>query len=201
MRGNISIARRLLDPLSELVKIDPKAIGVGLYQHDVNQRNLSEALDTVVESVVNFVGVDLNTASWALLKYVSGLNSRLAKNITADRDEHGQFKNRKQLHDVKGMGPKAFEQCAGFLRIPESDNLFDNTAIHPESYPAAQKLLQELNLEIELVRTKGGLIRERSHEKKQSLTDLANSIAVGVPTLEDIIDNLEKPGQIGRAHV
>ncbi|HDL18165.1 MAG TPA: RNA-binding transcriptional accessory protein [Bacteroidetes bacterium] len=199
MRGNISIARRLLDPLSELVKIDPKAIGVGLYQHDVNQRNLSEALDTVVESVVNFVGVDLNTASWALLKYVSGLNSRLAKNITAYRDEHGQFKNRKQLHDVKGMGPKAFEQCAGFLRIPESDNLFDNTAIHPESYPAAQKLLQELNLEIELVRTKGGLIRERSHEKKQSLTDLANSIAVGVPTLEDIIDNLEKPGRDPRA--
>jgi len=199
MRGNISIARRLMDPLSELVKIDPKSIGVGLYQHDVNQKNLSESLDTVVESVVNFVGVDLNTASWALLRYVSGLNTRLAKNITDYRDQKGIFVNRTQLHDIKGMGPKAFEQCAGFLRIPESETLFDHTAIHPESYLAAEKLLEELDLDIQLVKLNGDLISEKMNEKKLSISELAKSINVGEPTLEDIIDNLEKPGRDPRA--
>ena len=195
MRGNISIARRLLDPLAELVKIDPKSIGVGLYQHDVNQKKLNDSLDTVVETVVNFVGVDLNTASWALLKHVSGLNLKLAKNIIEYRDQHGQFKSRQQLQKVKGMGPKAFEQCAGFLRIPESKNLFDHTAIHPESYFAGEKLLNELGLELETVRLKGNLVREKIHEKNLNFPELANKIEVGEPTLEDIIENLEKPGR------
>ena len=199
MRGNISIARRLLDPLSELVKIDPQAIGVGLYQHDVNQKNLSESLDTVVESVVNFVGVDLNTASWALLKYVSGLNTRLAKNIIDYRDNNGQFTSRQQLFDVKGMGPKAFEQSAGFLRVSESKNLFDNTAIHPESYKAAENFLNLLDLEIELVRLKGDLIREKMYDQKLTISELAKTLEIGEPTLEDIIENLEKPGRDPRA--
>ena len=199
MRGNISIARRLLDPLAELVKIDPKSIGVGLYQHDVNQKKLSEALDTVVESVVNHVGVDVNTASWALLRYVSGLNTRLAKNIVAYRDEHGMFRSREELKKVPGMGPKAFEQSAGFLRVPESENLFDHTAIHPESYGAAEKLLQTLNLTLEQVKANGKLVRQRVRESGLSLEELAQKVGVGVPTLEDIIENLEKPGRDPRA--
>ncbi len=201
MRGNISIARRLLDPLAELVKIDPKSIGVGLYQHDVNQKKLTEALDTVVESVVNYVGVDLNTASWALLRHVSGLNLRLAKNIVAYRDENGIFRNRRELLQVPGMGPKAFEQSAGFLRIPESDNLFDNTAIHPESYEAAEKLLEELELDINLVKVNGALIRQKMREKNLKLADLAGKLDVGEPTLEDIVENLEKPGRDPRANM
>ena len=199
MRGNISIARRLLDPLSELVKIDPKSIGVGLYQHDVNQKKLGQALDTVVESVVNYVGVDLNTASWALLRYVSGLNTRLAKNIVAYRDEHGMFRNREELKKVAGMGPKAFEQSAGFLRIPESENLFDHTAIHPESYSAAEKLLEILGLTLEAVRANGKLVRQRVREQNLKLDELAAEIGIGVPTLEDVIENLEKPGRDPRA--
>jgi len=199
MRGNISIARRLLDPLAELVKIDPKSIGVGLYQHDVNQKKLSEALDTVVESVVNFVGVDLNTASWALLRYVSGLNTRLAKNIVAYRNEHGIFKSRQELLNVPGMGPKAFEQSAGFLRIPESDNLLDHTAIHPESYEATERLLQILELDLATVKASGAIVKQRIKEKGFGLKDLAQKIGVGEPTLEDIIANLEKPGRDPRA--
>ncbi len=149
----------------------------------------------MVESVVNFVGVDLNTASWALLKHVSGLNLRLAKNIIEYRDRNGQFKTRQQLQKVKGMGPKAFEQCAGFLRIPESENLFDHTAIHPESYSAAEKLLKIIVLDLETVKLKSDLVRENIHEKNLKLSELAVKIGVGEPTLEDIIENLEKPGR------
>lgn len=199
MRGNISIARRLLDPLSELVKIDPKSIGVGLYQHDINQKNLSESLDVVVESVVNYVGVDLNTASASLLQYVSGLNSRVAKNIIAFRDEQGSFSNREQLGSISGMGPKAYEQCAGFLRILESENLLDRTAIHPESYKATEKLLDILQLDLETIRLRSEFLREQIQESKKSLTDLATEVGIGEPTLEDIIENLEKPGRDPRA--
>ena len=199
MRGNISIARRLLDPLSELVKIDPKSIGVGLYQHDINQKKLSESLDIVVESVVNYVGVDLNTASAALLQFVSGLNSRTAKNILSHRDQQGSFTNREQLTKVSGMGPKAYEQCAGFLRIPESKNLLERTAIHPESYGATKKLLKKLGLDLATITLRSELLRERIQENKQSLADLAADVGIGEPTLEDIIENLEKPGRDPRA--
>ncbi len=199
MRGNISIARRLLDPLSELVKIDPKSIGVGLYQHDINQKKLSESLDIVVESVVNYVGVDLNTASSALLQFVSGLNSRTARNILSHRDQKGSFTNREQLTGVSGMGPKAYEQCAGFLRIPESKNLLERTAIHPESYGATEKLLKKLGLDLATITLRSELLRERIQENKQSLADLAAEVGIGEPTLEDIIENLEKPGRDPRA--
>ena len=199
MRGNISIARRLLDPLSELVKIDPKSIGVGLYQHDINQKKLSESLDIVVESVVNYVGVDLNTASAVLLQFVSGLNSRTAKNILSHRDQQGSFTNREQLTKVSGMGPKAYEQCAGFLRIPESKNLLERTAIHPESYGATEKLLKKLGLDLATITLRSELLRERIQENKQSLADLAADVGIGEPTLEDIIENLEKPGRDPRA--
>ncbi|MFQ5633326.1 MAG: helix-hairpin-helix domain-containing protein, partial [bacterium] len=190
-RGNISIARRLLDPLSELVKIDPKSIGVGLYQHDVNQTNLATALDRVVESAVNSVGVNLNTASPALLKYVAGVNSTIANNITAYRDEHGGFRNRQELMEVKGMGPKAFTQCAGFLRIPDSEIFFDSTAIHPESYEAAKNLLNTLAISQEEARTSGHLLKSKLKDK--NISALANEINIGLPTLQDIIDAIEKP--------
>ena len=143
-RSAVSIARRLQDPLAELVKIDPKSIGVGQYQHDMNQKNLGEALGGVVEDCVNKVGVDLNTASASLLEYVSGINKTLAKNIVAYREENGAFKNRKQLLKVAKLGPKAFEQCAGFMRITGGDNPLDGTSVHPESYEAAGKLLEKL---------------------------------------------------------
>ncbi|MDQ7066201.1 MAG: Tex family protein, partial [candidate division KSB1 bacterium] len=192
-RGNISIARRLLDPLAELVKIDPKSIGVGLYQHDVNQTNLATALDRVVESAVNSVGVNLNTASVALLRYVSGLRKSLAENIIAYRNEHGRFSNRQELLQVKGMGPKVFTQCAGFLRIPDSDIFFDSTAIHPESYEAAEKFLARLGMKPEDARGKGHLVKSKLKELGKSVPELAEEIGVGIPTLEDIIDAIEKP--------
>ncbi|OQX83876.1 RNA-binding transcriptional accessory protein [candidate division KSB1 bacterium 4484_87] len=195
MRGAISIARRLLDPLSELVKIDPKSIGVGLYQHDVNQARLSQALDQVVESAVNFVGVNLNTASKALLQYVAGINSRIAENIVKMRDEQGKFESREQLKDVKGMGENSFTQCAGFLRIPDAENFFDMTAVHPESYEAAQKLLEELELDSTTVRGNGELIEKRIREKKLSVQQLAEVCGTGVPTMDDIIDSLAKPNR------
>ena len=201
MRGNISIARRLLDPLAELVKIEPKSIGVGMYQHDVNQKKLTEALHTVVESVVNHVGVDLNTASAALLKYVSGLNTKLAEAIVAYRDTHGKFANRKELLDIKGMGTKSFEQGAGFLRIPGGENLFDNTAIHPESYEAARKLLERLNLDLKAIQTHGNLLRQKIDDGNFSYKDLAETVRVGEYTLMDIIENLEKPGRDPRAEL
>lgn len=195
MRGNISIARRLLDPLSELVKIDPKSIGVGLYQHDVNQVHLSESLDQVVESAVNSVGVNLNTASASLLKYVAGINSRVAENIVKYREEHGIFKSREELKQVKGLGENAFVQAAGFLRIPESDIFFDHTAVHPESYHAAEKLLKHLQLELDDVKKNGSLVRFKVNKSKKSLEELAAICECGKETLADIIDSLEKPGR------
>ena len=195
MRGAISIARRLLDPLSELVKIDPKSIGVGLYQHDVNQSKLNEMLDRVVESCVNFVGVNINTASKALLRYVAGVNSRIADNIIELRNQKGSFRSRTELMDVKGMGENAFTQSAGFLRIPDADYLFDSTAVHPESYSAAEKLLHVLELDSGTIKDKGSLIRERMKVKKLSLASLAELAGTGEHTLSDIIESLEKPNR------
>ncbi len=195
MRGNISIARRLLDPLSELVKIDPKSIGVGLYQHDVDQGRLGETLDWVVESCVNRVGVDLNTASTALLRYVAGLNSRIAENIVLFREEHTRFRSREELKNVKALGNKAFEQCAGFLRIADGEVFFDATAVHPESYQAAEKLLELLKLTLAQVKKDGALMRARLKESGKAIAELAQACGVGEETLSDIIDSLEKPGR------
>lgn len=192
-RGNISIARRLMDPLAELVKIDPKHIGVGLYQHDVNQKNLDEALQVVVESAVNSVGVDLNTASASLLKYVSGLTSRTAENIVKFRDEKGKFKSRAELMAVAGVGEIAFQQAAGFLRIPDGDNPLDNTGIHPESYDATQKLLALFGIQRD--RTAWRTLRQRLRQERKPLAELAGQVGVGEPTLEDILADLEKPGR------
>jgi uncharacterized protein len=193
MRGNISIARRLLDPLAELVKIDPKHIGVGLYQHDTNQKKLEEALETVVESAVNMVGVDLNTASASLLQNISGLNSSASNNIVKYRDEHGEFRNRNQLQKVKGIGEMAFQQAAGFLRIAEGENPLDNTGIHPESYVATQKLLEMFHAQDDP--QKWRTLRYELKKQGVNLKDLSEKIGVGEPTLEDILTNLEKPGR------
>jgi uncharacterized protein len=190
MRGNISIARRLLDPLAELVKIDPKHIGVGLYQHDVTQSKLNDALDKVIESAVNLVGVDLNTASVSLLQNVSGLNSASANNIVKFRDENGMFKTREELKEIKGIGDMAFEQSAGFLRIPEGDNPLDNTGIHPESYEATKRLLEIVQLGKD-----SSEWRNIRNNLNLNPTDLAQRIGVGEPTLKDILLNLEKPGR------
>jgi len=190
-RGNISIARRLLDPLSELVKIDPKSIGVGLYQHDVNQKNLGAALDTVVESAVNRVGVNLNTASASLLRHVSGLTSRTATNIVKYREDNGRFSSRKELQKVSGVGDIAFQQSAGFLRIPDAKNPLDQTGIHPESYNATRKLLELFDIVDEPTRWRD----IRSFIKGNNTFELAEQIGVGEPTLEDIIADLEKPGR------
>ncbi|MBN1480254.1 RNA-binding transcriptional accessory protein [candidate division KSB1 bacterium] len=195
MRGNISIARRLLDPMSELVKIDPQSIGVGLYQHDVNQGKLSEALDHVVESAVNQVGVDLNTASASLLRYVAGVNSRVAENIVKQRENIGKFVNREQLKKVNGLGENAFVQAAGFLRIRESDIFFDSTAVHPESYGSAQKLLENLDLTIADVKANGALVRAKIKMEVRRLDDLAHLCGCGKETLVDIVDSLEKPNR------
>ena len=192
-RGNISIARRLLDPLAELVKIDPKSIGVGLYQHDVNQKLLSEKLDNVVESCVNFVGIDLNTASASLLTYVSGLNKRIADNIVKYREKKGKFINRENLLEVSGLGEKAFEQSAGFLKIINGSNPFDNTFIHPESYIAAEKLLKMINLPLAKVNESGSLVN--LIVKQKGTKKLSEEIGIGEPTLIDIIENLKKPGR------
>ncbi len=193
MRGNISIARRLLDPLAELVKIDPKSIGVGLYQHDVNQRKLGEALEIVVESAVNLVGVDLNTASMSLLKNISGLTSRTAENIIKYRDEHGEFRNREQLPNVPAVGDIAFQQSAGFLRIPDGDNPLDNTSIHPESYEATKTLLKKFKILDNPPEWR--TLRYQIKNEQHNFSDLAREIGVGEPTLEDILANLEKPGR------
>ncbi len=192
MRGNISIARRLLDPLAELVKIDPKHIGVGLYQHDVNQKRLAEALHQVVESAVNLVGVNVNTASVSLLKYVSGLTSRTAASIVKYRDEHGPFRNREELKKVDGIGEIAFQQAAGFLRIPGGDNPLDNTSIHPESYEATQKLLDKF--QIQDIHQGGKLLRLKLKQEKVNIPALLEELGIGEPTFNDILDNLEKPG-------
>ena len=194
LRSAVSIARRLQDPLAELVKIDPKAIGVGQYQHDMNQKRLSETLGGVVEDCVNSVGVDLNTASPSLLSYVSGINSAVAKNIVEYRESIGRFKCRQELKKVKKLGEKAFEQCAGFLRIPEGTNILDNTSVHPESYEAAKKLLDITGFTLDDVKNRrlDGLPEE---VEKRGLDSVASAIGVGVPTLRDIINELMKPGR------
>ncbi|NDO46558.1 Tex family protein [Clostridium sp. MD294] len=192
LRSAVSIGRRLQDPLAELVKIDPKSIGVGQYQHDMNQKRLGEALGGVVESCVNAVGVDLNTASPSLLSYVAGVSNAVAKNILKYREENGKFKTRKELLKVPKLGPKAFEQCAGFLRIPESETVLDNTGVHPESYKAAEALLKTIGYTLEDVQKKN--VKNIS-QKIFSKEKTAEELGIGVPTLEDIIKELEKPGR------
>jgi uncharacterized protein len=176
-----------------LVKIDPKSIGVGLYQHDVNQKLLSEKLDNIVESCVNFVGIDVNTASASLLTYVSGLNKRIAENIVKYREKRGKFSNRKNLLEVSGLGEKAFVQAAGFLKIPDGNNPLDNTFIHPESYPATENLLEIINLPLAKVKKSGSLIDLII--KQKGIKKLSEEIGIGEPTLNDIIENLKKPGR------
>ena len=191
-RSAISIARRIQDPLAELVKIEPKAIGVGQYQHDMNQKRLAEALGGVVEDAVNSVGIDLNTASAPLLSYVSGISSAIAKNIVSYREENGRFTDRKQLKKVSKLGPKAFEQCAGFLRITDGKNILDNTSVHPESYEAAKMLLSECGFKDI---SSDGLKNLDEAVNKHGLKSLAQKLDVGVPTLKDIIKELQKPGR------
>jgi uncharacterized protein len=192
MRGAISIARRLQDPLAELVKIDPQSIGVGLYQHDVNQKALQKALEAVIESVVNHVGVNVNTASAALLQNVSGLNARVAQSLVDRRDQDGSFATRSDLLDTPGMGPRTYEQAAGFLRIPSGRNLLDRTAIHPESYPVAERLF-------ELMGARGDepnlAERVRAFLREHRIEEVAEVLESGVPTLKDILDNLLRPGR------
>ena len=194
VRGAISIGRRLQDPLAELVKIDPKAIGVGQYQHDVTQKRLEESLKGVVEDSVNKVGVDLNTATPSLLTYISGINSVIAKNIVDYRDEQGGFKSRKELLKVKRLGQKAFEQCAGFLRVTESKEVLDNTSVHPESYKDAKKFIEILGYsETDLKNKNLGDIEERV--KSKGLKNLEEEVGIGELTLKDIIKELQKPGR------
>ena len=185
VRGAISIARRLQDPLAELVKVDPKAIGVGQYQHDVDQNHLHKSLETVIESCVNRVGVDLNTASWALLRYVAGINERTAQKIIEFRNEHGRFRSRVQLTAVPGIGPKTFEQAAGFLRIRHGDHPLDITAVHPESYPVVEQIAKSLNVRVEQLIEQPALL-----EKVDK-----NGVVAGVYTLNDILEELRKPGR------
>ena len=198
-RGNISIARRLLDPLAELVKIDPKSIGVGLYQHDVDQKLLAQKLDDVVESCVNYVGVDVNTASASLLTYVSGLNKRIAENIVKYREKAGRFKERKELMEVTGLGEKAFEQSAGFLKIRDGLNPLDNTFIHPESYLSTEKMLEKFNISLASIKNSGAMLSLIVNQK--GTKKLAEEIGIGEPTLIDIIDNLKRPGRDPREDI
>ena len=193
-RSAISIARRLQDPLAELVKIEPKAIGVGQYQHDMKQARLTEALGGVVEDCVNGVGVDINTASYSLLSYVSGINLTAAKNIVAYREEYGEFKSRKQILKVPKIGDKAFTQCAGFLRIPGASEVFDSTGVHPESYAIAEDLLKRFGFTTEDVKN-NNLALLRFKVQQYGLEKLAGELGCGAPTLEDIIGELEKPGR------
>ena len=194
LRSAVSIARRLQDPLAELVKIEPKAIGVGQYQHDMPQKQLGETLDGVVEDCVNSVGADLNTASPALLLRVSGLNSTVCKNIVAYREENGAFSSRAELKKVPKLGPKAFEQCAGFLRVPESRNPLDNTGVHPESYTTAKELLKLVDYSDKEIKT--AKFSDLPQRVKQSGTKtLAEKLGVGLPTLDDIVKELSKPGR------
>lgn len=192
-RGNISIARRVLDPLAELVKIDPKSVGVGLYQHDVNQYKLSKKLDDVVESCVNQVGVNLNTASASLLNYVSGLSKSISENIVKRRELSGPFKSRLELLEVSGVGEFKFQQAAGFLRIPDAENPLDNTAIHPESYDSAKKLCEKFGIDVSRIQEMQLKIVELTGKVNRST--LADEIGVGLPTLELILENLMKPGR------
>lgn len=194
VRGAVSIGRRLCDPLAELVKIDPKAVGVGQYQHDVDQGKLKKSLDQTVESCVNLVGVNLNTASKHLLVYVSGLGESLAQNIVDYRTENGAFESRKQLMKVPRLGAKAFEQCAGFLRIPNAKNLLDNSAVHPESYYVVEKMAKDLNCTVE------ELINDKSLKEKVNLKKYTTE-TIGWATLKDILEELEKPGRDPRSKV
>lgn len=193
LRGAISIARRLQDPLAELVKIDPKSIGVGQYQHDVNQNRLDESLTGVVEDAVNSVGVDLNTATPSLLKYVSGVSKTVANNIVKYRDENGKIKTRKELLKVSKLGPAAYTQCAGFLRIPESKNPLDNTSVHPESYEVAEKILNNIGFKLDDLKT--NLLEIRAKLSTVVPSDVAKELDIGVPTVRDIIKELQKPGR------
>ncbi len=199
-RSAVSIARRAQDPLAELVKIDPKSIGVGQYQHDMNPKRLDEALGGVVEDCVNSVGVDLNTASAPLLQYVSGISSAIAKNIVAYREEEGKFKNRTQLKKVSKLGPKAFEQCAGFLRITDGDNILDNTSVHPESYAFTKILLERTGYTAEDI--KNGKIKDIKDKLSSSdIKKLSEETGVGIPTINDILDEIVKPGRDPRDNI
>ncbi len=195
IRGAVSIARRIQDPLAELVKIDPKSIGVGLYQHDVNQKQLTEALGGVVESCVNYVGVDLNTASASLLQYVAGLQPAVAKNIVAFREENGKFKSRGQLKKVKRLGEQAFVQAAGFLKIADGEEPLDTTWVHPESYEAARKLLAKIGFAPNDIQDKDRVVLLRLKLNTINLDRMALELEIGKPTLKDIIDSLSKPGR------
>ena len=188
LRGAVSIARRLQDPLAELVKIEPKAIGVGQYQHDVNQSQLARKLDAVVEDCVNAVGVDLNTASVPLLARVAGMTKTIAQNIVAYRDENGRFDSREQLKKVPRLGPKAFEQCAGFMRIAAGNNPLDASGVHPEAYPVVEKILQATEQSIQDLMGNAGLVRQL--DAKQFTDE-----QFGLPTVQDIFKELEKPGR------
>ena len=195
IRGAVSIARRVQDPLAESVKIDPKSIGVGQYQHDVNQKQLGATLDQVVETVVNHVGVELNTASPAILKHVSGISNTVANNIIAYRKEHGAFTNRKQLLKVARLGPAAFTQCAGFLRIGKGENPLDATPVHPESYEIAQGVLAQLGMSLEDLRNKATLETAKAKLQAVDVESLAKQLEAGVPTVRDIVEALQKPGR------
>ena len=195
LRGAISIARRLQDPLAELVKIDPKAIGVGQYQHDVNQKRLNESLTGVVEDAVNKVGVDVNTATPSLLSYVSGINKTIAGNIVKFRDENGKIKERKQLLKVPKLGKTVFEQCAGFIRIYDGKNPLEITAVHPESYEATEKLLDRIGYKKEDIKDKEKLKEIQVKLNNLKVTDIAKELDVGELTLKDIISELSKPGR------
>lgn len=195
LRGAISIARRLQDPLAELVKIDPKAIGVGQYQHDVNQKRLAESLEGVVEDSVNTVGVDVNTATPSLLTYVAGLNNAISKNIVKYRDENGKFKNRKELLKVSKLGKSAYEQCAGFIRIYDGDNPLEVTAVHPESYEVAEKLLKNIGYTKNDLKDKEKLNEIKAKLSEVNLKEMTANLGVGEMTLKDIIEELSKPGR------
>lgn len=195
IRGAISIARRIQDPLAELVKIEPKAIGVGQYQHDVNQKELANTLDAVIEAAVNHVGVELNTASAALLKHIAGINATVAKNIIKYRDEHGIFASRKELLKVSRLGPTAYTQCAGFLRINGATCPLDNTPVHPESYPLAEQILAELGFSLEDLTDKNKLDLLKAKIKLVDIDKLATKLNAGVFTVKDILDALTKPGR------
>lgn len=198
IRGAISIARRIQDPLAELVKIEPKAIGVGQYQHDVNQKELANTLDAVIETAVNHVGVELNTASAALLKHIAGINATVAKNIIKYRDEHGIFASRKELLKVSRLGPTAYTQCAGFLRINGATCPLDNTPVHPESYPLAEQILAELGFSLEDLADKNKLDLLKAKIKLVDIDKLATKLNAGVFTVKDILDALTKPGRDSR---
>ncbi len=194
LRSAVSIARRLQDPLAELVKIDPKSIGVGQYQHDMPKAKLNEALTGVVESAVNSVGVDLNTASVSLLEYVAGVSSAVAKNIVAYREENGMYTKRSELLKVPKLGKKSYEQCAGFLRVAESSNPLDNSGVHPESYKAAKKVLELTGHTLKDINTEN--IKSITEEaEKIGLNNISNECEVGIPTLKDILKELIKPGR------